>query len=307
DEEASQSASVTPPPPSRRVSPLDMDMDDEVSRSASITPPTLNQRAASRPGLQAARMAAPDEEDDYFPTDSGLSTVEHTDPTPAPRPDPDDDESTVGYQSPESGEELYAATRATPPRRRLPVALVAGAGALLLALGAAVVWSLRPMLVSPPPEVPTTGQPSTNGAPAPGAGNTGGTAQPIANGESKPAVAVGAGEPSSPDDGLALATADAGSDAPVPDAGNAIAAAAPDAGTPAPELVEVRFEAPARTVLRLDGKPLPVNKVLALPPGRIRVRYDCPGRRTPKGTKSYLVEPASEGPLVLQVPCKGRR
>ncbi|MFP2912949.1 serine/threonine protein kinase, partial [Pyxidicoccus sp. 3LFB2] len=83
---------------------------------------------------------------------------------------------------------------------------------------------------------------------------------------------------------------------------------AADAGTPTPALVAVRFEAPPRTLLWQEGgERLVINKVISLPPGRIRVRYDCPGRRTPKGTKPYLIEPAGEGPQVLQLPCKGRR
>ncbi|MFP2933965.1 hypothetical protein ACLESO_54350, partial [Pyxidicoccus sp. 3LG] len=103
-----------------------------------------------------------------------------------------------------------------------------------------------------------------------------------------------------------------------PDAGSAAAsgteaeaqsaATGTDAGTAAPVLVAVRFDAPARTVLRQEGgEKLPINKVVSLPPGPLRVRYACPGRRAPRGMKPYLVEPASEGPLVLQVPCKTRR
>jgi serine/threonine-protein kinase len=82
-----------------------------------------------------------------------------------------------------------------------------------------------------------------------------------------------------------------------------------DAGTAAPAQVTVRFEAPARTVLvRLDtGERLPVNKLLSLPAGALRVRVDCPGRRPLPSTKSYRVGPAGEEPLVLRVPCKPRR
>lgn len=110
--------------------------------------------------------------------------------------------------------------------------------------------------------------------------------------------------------------ADAGSDSVAPTGEDArepkSAVATADAGMPepAPEsaLVAVRFEAPARTVLRQEGgERLPVNKVISLAPGALKVRYACPGRRAPRGTKPYLIEAAGEGPLVLSIPCRGRR
>ncbi|NTX58769.1 serine/threonine protein kinase, partial [Myxococcus sp. CA039A] len=104
---------------------------------------------------------------------------------------------------------------------------------------------------------------------------------------------------------------------PVPSTPDPAVAAAAPGGTanggsglppPAPSLVEVRFEAPAKTILRQEGgERLPVNRLLALPPGLIKVAYDCPGRRAPRGAIPYLIEQATPGPLVLQVPCKVRR
>jgi len=72
--------------------------------------------------------------------------------------------------------------------------------------------------------------------------------------------------------------------------------------------VAVRFEAPARTQLKREGgDKLAVNALLNLPAGPLRVTFACPGRRAPRGKKSYVIEPGSEGPLVLSVPCKARR
>ncbi|WP_164017329.1 serine/threonine-protein kinase [Pyxidicoccus trucidator] len=306
DEEASQSVSVTPPAPPRRPPPVDED--EEASRSVSITPATVNQRAVSRPLLPASRLAAPDEEDDYFPTDSGMSTVEHTDPTPTLRPDPDDDESTAGYDGylSDTDGEAYANTHASLPRRRFPVALlVASGGALLLTLGAGVVWALRTpasaaprdlsatVLNEPPKPAPETPRPA-------GSPPAVDTPVPVAPEAAVVALAPDAGsEPVEP-------AVPAGPEA--PEEGATPEPEVADAGTPEPVLVEVRFEAPARTLLWQEGgEKLPINRVISLPPGRVRVRYDCPGRRTPKGTKTYPVEPASEGPLVFQLPCKGRR
>ncbi|QSQ27868.1 protein kinase [Pyxidicoccus parkwayensis] len=313
DEEASQSASVTSPAAPRRPSIVD----EEASQSVSITPATVNQRPVSRPGLPPLPRigAAPDEEDDYFPTDSGLSTVEHTDPTPTLRPDPDDDESTVGYENDAGDSEvgdLYGATNATPARRRFPVALlVAIGGTVLVALGAGVVWALRaPSVAAPQQDLSASAlqQPPPTAAPQP-------TAAPPAT-ATEPPPAVDSPAPNGDATGVKppVADADAGTDSAAPTSGDVAKPEEPtatteaDAGTQAPALVDVRFEAPARTILKQEGgERLPVNKVVQLAPGPIRVRYACPGRRAPKGTKPYLVEPASEGALVLQIPCKSRR
>ncbi|MCP3141261.1 serine/threonine protein kinase [Pyxidicoccus xibeiensis] len=304
DEEASQSVSLTPPSPPRRPSALHLEVEDEVSRSVSITPATVNQRAVSRSSVLASRRAsAPDEEDDYFPTDSGLSSVEHTDPTPTLGPDPDDDESTAGYAT--YDEALYASTEATPsaPRRKVPGVLLAAVGGLvLLALGTGVVWALYPRPTVPPMDLSKPAGQQPPESPAPGDSAPGTDTPPPATGEapSPLAPAVDAGS------ALAAAAPDAGSASDAAPGGESVATAA--AGTPGPTLVAVRFDAPARTALRQEGgDKLPVNKVVSLPPGSLRVRYACPGRRAPKGSKSYLVEPASEGPLVLQVPCRSRR
>jgi serine/threonine protein kinase len=319
DEEASQSVSVTPPlTPPRRASALDTsadattDMGEEPSQSVSITPPTLNQRVATRSVPPASRRAAADAEDDASTLHSGRSRVEHTDPTPTLRPDPDDEEPTTGYEGYSGGDTLDASTLATPPRRRLPVTLmVAGGGALLLALAVGVVWALRPQPLPPAPASTTEGPGATGTADTPGAtGQKAGTPRP--GPEPEQVTGVTPPGPTGEEPPVAPPAEDAGTGLAAPvreaDAGSPMAEPVADAGTPAPALIQVRFEAPSRTVLRQEGgERLAVNKVLSLPPGKLRVRFDCPGRRGRKGTKTYVIEPDGEEPRVLQVPCKSRR
>ena len=287
--DASQPVSVTPPAP-RRPSHVD----EEASQSVSLTPARVNPRAVSRSGLPASRLAVPDEEGDSFPTDSGISTGEHTGPTSTLRLDPEDDEST----SP--------TTDANLPRRRFPVALLMVGGTLLLTLGTVLIWALHPLTDSTRGEHSNSGRtPPTRNQLAPvrpeGSTPDVDTLAPVGSapvGSGALQLAMDAGSP------LAGVSPDArGGPTPVPTVVDGAAA-----GTPEPVLVAVRFEAPPHTALRQEGgEKLPVNQVVSLPPGRIRVHYDCPGRRAPKGTKPYLIKPVGEGPFVLQVPCKGRR
>ena len=285
DAEDSQSVCVTPPAPPRRPS----HGDEEASQSVSLTPAMVNPRAVSRPGPPASRLPVPNEEDDSFPTDSGMSTEEHTSPTPTLRTDPEDDES-----SPK--------TNANLPRRRFPVALlVVGGGALLLTLGAGLIWALHPLTDATRGELSNSGlNLPTRQEPAParpeGSTPDVNTLAPGGTGALQLATAAGSRRAGGAPDARRGPT-------PVPPVVDGA-----DAGTPEPVLVAVRFKAPPRTVLRREGgEKLPVNQVVSLPPGRIRVRYDCPGRRAPKGTRPYLIKPGGEGPFVLQVPCKGRR
>ncbi|MGE6759192.1 protein kinase domain-containing protein [Corallococcus interemptor] len=84
--------------------------------------------------------------------------------------------------------------------------------------------------------------------------------------------------------------------------------AAPPADPPPPATVEVRFEAPVKTVLgRPGGGKLPINQVVALAPGPLRVQYTCPGKRAPRGIETYNVRPVTGELQTLRVPCPRRR
>ncbi|MCP3060693.1 protein kinase [Myxococcus sp. K38C18041901] len=311
DVETSESVSLTTP--MRRLSPLDVETSESVSlttpmrrmssvelepsQSVSITPATVSHRAASRPLMPAARApaVAVGDDDDHFHTDSSLSGA-LTSPTASLR-DGEDDESTMGY----GGGYDYSDTSATPARTgSRGLLLVVVGGLLLLVLLSLLCWGLYTRLKGPTPlPIPprdlsqkareeqqsalTVPVRSANPPPAPVAAPVVAAAQPTAD------IAPGPATPEAP--------------APV---------AAPEVPVkvePAPpSLVEVRFEAPPKTVLRQEGgERLPVNRLVSLPPGPLRVDFDCPGRRTGRGTKSYLIEQANPGPLVLPVPCKPRR
>jgi len=282
---------LTPPP--RRPSSLDL---EEVSQSVSLTPATVNHRPPPR-NVPLFRGTPEEDDEDAQHTDLSLSSLEYTDPRPTFRDDRDDDESTMGYRG--DLDEDPADTRATPPPRRSPVGLLVACFLGLLALGAGALWFMGGAQGAPaapprdlsmgalevpagaagrlPQEVPATRP--TSPTPEPPAMESGATDAPAA-GDAAAGSATAPEEPPAP-------------------------GAAPES---APALVEVRFDAPARTMLRREGGPrLPINTLVSLPAGPIRVSYQCPGRRKPKGTQPYLVEPAGEGPLVLQIPCKKRR
>ncbi|WP_426750837.1 protein kinase domain-containing protein [Myxococcus sp. Y35] len=301
DDEASQSVSVTPPPP-RRPSSLDL----EVSQSVSLTPATVNHRPPPR-SASAIRGGFREDDEESLHTDLSLSSLEYTDPRPTLRDDPDDDESTMGY--PGNVEEEAADTRASlPPRRRRPLVLLAACVMGLLALGAGLLWfmgraqgaSAAPArdlsmgaLDAPAGTSPATSRLASQAGPGPRP-----TATPPEAAPEPTAAPASVGGASAAGTQVVPGDASASEDATAP-------SASPEA---AQALVEVRFDAPARTVLRREGGArLPINTLVSLPAGPIRVSYQCPGRRRPKGTKPYLIEPAGEGPLVLQIPCKKRR
>ncbi|WP_163784833.1 serine/threonine-protein kinase [Myxococcus vastator] len=301
EEDAASSVSITPVPP-RRASSLDL----ELSQSVSLTPATVNQRPPpprSPPLSRGARHAEADDED-FQDTGLSHSSLEYTDPRPTLRDEPDDDESTMGYRG-DSGE-FTADTRATQPRRKRPVVRVVACVVGLLALGIGVMWwfmvGAQAASAKPPRDL-SVGALEQQGTASPVVRPVTGQASPAAGLTNAPAVAQ--------DDGRPEATAPTEPPKP-PEPGAAAAPTAdPDAPPTAaaePTQVSVRFNAPARTVLRREGgERLPINTLVSLPVGPIRVSYQCPGRRKPKGTKPYLIEPASEGPLVLQIPCKKRR
>ncbi|AEI66031.1 serine/threonine-protein kinase [Corallococcus macrosporus] len=289
DDGAGSSAPVTPPPP-RRPSSLDV----EVSQSVSLTPATVNHRPPPRSSL--TRGFRPDEDDEEsLHTDLNASSLEYTDPRPTFRDDPDDDESTMGYGGGDSGEDT-ADTRATPPRRKRPVALLLACFVGALAVGVGALWFIGASRSAPAkrPRDLSERALEQQGATEPDARRVL-EAPPAPKLANAPTAAQG----------------ETGTQPLVPDA----PVKPPEPGVPteenaasAPAQVSVRFSAPARTVLRREGgERLPINTLVSLPAGPIRVSYQCPGRRRPKGTKPYLIEPASEGPLVLQIPCKKRR
>ncbi|WP_371745604.1 protein kinase [Myxococcus sp. CA033] len=316
DEESSQSVSLTTP--MRRMSSVDVEaslttpmrrmssVDVEASQSVSITPATVSHRHASRPQMPASRGGkAVGDEDENFHTDSSMSAA-HTNPTASLRDDGEDDESTAGYAGYD-----YPDTRATTGRtnpRGLLLAIVGGL--LLLALGAMLLWVLYGRLRSP---VPMSSQDLSRRAleeqqVRPSAPVRANTPPPAVNAAPPTVAPPPAPTPTAPEA--------AAPPSPVPSTPDPAVVAAPGgsanggSGLPPPalSLVEVRFEAPAKTILRQEGgERLPVNRLLALPPGPIKVAYDCPGRRAPRGAIPYLIEQATPGPLVLQVPCKVRR
>ncbi|MCY0996501.1 protein kinase [Myxococcus sp. MISCRS1] len=311
DEEASQSVSLTTP--MRRMSSVDVETSESVSLttpmrrmssvelepSVSITPATVSHRAASRPLMPAARASAVavGDDDDHFHTDSSMSGA-LTSPTASLR-DGEDDESTMGY----GGGYDYSDTSATPARTgSRGLVLVVVGGLLLLVLLSLVCWGLYTRLKGPTPlSIPPRDlsqkaleeKPSAVTVPVRSANPPPVAAAPVVT--AHPAAGI-APAPSTPE-------------APAPTPGVAAAPELPAKVEPAPpSLVEVRFEGPPKTVLRQEGgERLPVNRLVSLPPGPLRVDFDCPGRRTGRGTKSYLIEQANPGPLVLPVPCKPRR
>ncbi len=301
EEDAAPSVSITPVPPRRAFS-----LDLELSQSVSLTPATVNQRPQpprSPPPSRGARHKEEDDED-FLHADLRQSSLEYTDPRPTLRDDPDDDESTMGYGG-DSGE-FTADTRAMPPERKRPVALVVACVVGLLALGIGLTWwfwgGAHGASARQPQDL-SVGALDQRGAASPVVRPATGQALPAATLTNAPPVAQDDGrpeataptEPAKPPEARAPAPPDANADV-------------PPAATAEVSRVSVRFDAPARTVLRREGgERLPINTLVSLPAGPIRVSYQCPGRRKPKGTKPYLIEPASEGPLVLQIPCKKRR
>ena len=73
---------------------------------------------------------------------------------------------------------------------------------------------------------------------------------------------------------------------------------------PPPAEVEVRFKAPARTVLKVGGRTVKPNDTLSLAPGIVRIDYRCPGRRAPKGRTEFEVPGSSTEPVVYTLDCR---
>ncbi|QAT86738.1 serine/threonine protein kinase [Corallococcus coralloides] len=321
---------VSQPPGPRRGASASSD----ANRSApSGNPGARNVRPPPRPSP---------EDDERFNTDPGPSAVSLTGPTPVTIGDPDDDESTIGFQAPrrppprravrapveedededydDAGPDTLDASRSSQRSR----AILVVAGVVLVAvLGLGLAWMMGlfgPEAQAPPAPMkgPPAGGPARPGpqgtapvkAPSPPAPVPAEAAPPK---PAEPALAdTAARQPAEP--ALADTTASP------PDAGVAVAAAgtepaappsvetAAPAEPPPPATVEVRFEAPVRTVLgRPGGGKLPINQVVALAPGPLRVQYTCPGRRAPRGIETYNVRPVTGELQTLRVPCRRRR
>ncbi|GHG74243.1 serine/threonine protein kinase [Comamonas sp. JC664] len=297
---AEHAAPPTPSASQRRASSLDL----ELSQSVSLTPATVNQRPPPRSPAPVRGGLRHDDEESLH-TDLSLSSLEYTDPRPTLRDDPEDDESTMGY--PGHDTEDGADTRASLPRRKRPVVLLLAVAVGLFGLGVALWWFVRGETAVPPIPARDLSVGALDTPAAPGQGLRPGTKESLA--PKAPALPPEVTSASSPETAAAPASEEGEGEAAAEHA--APEDAPPSAGTPpeaAPSLVEVWFDAPARTVLRREGGArLPINTLVSLPVGPLRVSYQCPGRRKPKGTKPYLIEPATEGPLVLQIPCTKRR
>ena len=255
-----------------------------------------------------------------------------TGPTPVTIEDPDDDESTIGFHAPRRPPPRRAVrapvavdedpddmgpdtldTSGSPKRPRTAVLVVVGV-VLVAVLGLGAAWMMG--LFSPEaqaPPAPRKGPPV--GAPArPGPQGTAPVKAPASVpaevAPSKPTEPVLADTATTPDAGLAVAAAATGTATPpaVETVAPATPAEPPRTEPQAPATVDVRFDAPVRTVLgRPGGGKLPINQVVALAPGPLRVQYTCPGKRAPRGIETYNIRPVTGELQTLRVPCRRRR
>ncbi|MBN8231571.1 protein kinase [Corallococcus macrosporus] len=291
--------------------------------------PSSDANRSTPPGGSGARNARPPlkpspEDDERFHTDPGPSAVSLTDPTPVTTGDPDDDESTIGFQAPrrpprravrapvevdepydDEGPDTLDASGARK-RSRMGVLLVVGV-VLVAVLGLGLAWMMGlfgPEAQAPP--APMKGPP-VGGPPRPGPQGAAPAKDPSPGVPDealapKPADPVLADTATTPDAGVAVAAV--GSEVAAPPAVETAAPVEP----PPPATVEVRFDAPVRTVLgRPGGGKLPINQVVALAPGPLRVQYTCPGKRAPRGIETYNVRPVTGELQTLRVPCRRRR
>ncbi|RJS27031.1 serine/threonine protein kinase [Corallococcus sp. H22C18031201] len=285
--------------------------DEARTQDSAITPPP-----APTPSPRASRPTTPPRpaplDEPSLPTGVSLSGATDPDSFAGTALDDDDDESTVGSseafarRSEDDEERDTLAQPASRSRGMLGVVLLVGGGMLFFLLAAGIFWALNsPASSEPEPLPPEVGQ---------------ATAIVPRGAEPRPAPEV-----ASPPVDSAPATSE-GLDAGVSDAGSIPTAESPpaavvapdsvDAGVPTPQVAatpiateaKVLFEAPAKTILsRPGGARLPLNKVLTLPTGPLRVSFDCPGRRAPRGTETYVIRPDSGEAQVLKISCKARR
>ncbi len=318
------------------------EQDDESSQSVSLTPATVNSRLL--PGRAAPMSREEDDsqvEDSHGDTNSDVSDLLEppTQPLRAQR-DPDDDESTAGY----GGHTQTQTEAESPPRRRSILGLVVFAVMmLLLVTGAGAAWLFlfgpsrpggpeapvgeAPAAQEPPPGATAENAPSSEpaavtgetpppAAPTPEPGSATASPTPVAEqGSASPTSAPTTPTPPTP-------VAEQGSTAPPvgtdPLSAGAVAKSQgsnkdPDIDLTAPTLtpppkppavVSVQFKAPARTVLKVQGKGVKPNDSLKLAPGTVRIDYRCPGSRAPKGRKEFTVPENPTEPVVFKLDCR---
>jgi eukaryotic-like serine/threonine-protein kinase len=330
DDEDFESAPVTSPATGQRRR-----VDDE----ASLASATIPQRGSR----QLARHQPPDE-DSLVQTEAGFVDADDTDSTAAYVADPEDDESTAGYENePETpkrrGRGLLLALAA------IGLLMLLGGGlfwALNFMSEATPGASFGPPPAQPL-QIPTPGEATEANAETPDTAPPEGTeAVAVANGEQpsslepgaagSPAPATGeeAGEPpggatdlpgnAAPGRGTALASttgavAAVGTQDSTPGNTAAGAETSPTTSTGAPVNtdqkvvptgVAVKFMTRSPTaVIWVNGNKIEANKVLSLPPGTLRVKYECSSHK--RATKGSFVKPLKEGekkPIEFAIPCK---
>jgi serine/threonine-protein kinase len=324
EEEPSQSISLTQPSLNKRI--IRGGGDDEGGESVSVTPPTTNQRPGSR---QFAKLQTR-EEDSAIDTESGVGQEEHTGPSRAyEEQDAEDDESTAGYESePEAP---------VPQGGNRNMVLLAAVGVLVLVVLGALAFLLLSSSPSqpsddggfgPPPAQPLT---DPNAPQAPSAEAPPADAPPTAVAEAAPADQPGttpapsaAAPPANPTGETPAAPGDTASGA-TPSPTGAVAAAGqgetpvavppppaeplpPEPGKPAG--VQVKFKTSSTTaIILVNGRKVEANKVLQLPAGTIRVRFQCSThKRANKGSFVQTLKEGTDKPKEFAIPCrKGQR
>jgi hypothetical protein len=323
----------------RRGPPVDdetQELDEESSQSVSLTPATVNSRVPVRAPLLAREADSDVEdsrvEDSHVDTQSDVSDL--LDPSTQPlsaRRDPDDDESTAGY----GGHTQTEATQ-SPQRRRSRLGLLLfTVVTLLLMIAAAAAWLF---LLDPArpggPKAPVGEAPAVQETPPGATAETAPPTEPLtATGETPPAEPTSATATPTPEPGSATAaptptepTATSPTPATEPENGTTPGTADPLSAkavaqggekkpdidlaeptlSPKPVPVSVQFKAPARTVLKVQGKGVKPNDSLKLAPGTVRIDYRCPGSRAPKGRKEFTVPANPTEPVVFKLDCRQR-
>lgn len=319
DDESSRSVSLTP---------------------ATVNSRPLPGRAAPLSREEDSQVEDSQAEDSHVDTHSDVSDLldPATQPLRAQR-DPDDDESTAGY-----GGHTQTQTEAeSPPRRRSLLGLVLFAVAmLLLVTGAGAAWLFlfdpsrpggpeapvgeAPAAQEPPPGATAENAPSSEPAPATGEtpaaeptpepGSATASPTPVAEqGSASPTSAPPSPTPPTPGTEQGNTAPPVGT---VPLSAGAVAKGQgsnkePDIDLTAPTLtpppkppamVSVQFKAPAKTVLKVQGKGVKPNDSLKLAPGTVRIDYRCPGNRAPKGRKDFTVPEKPTEPVVFKLDCR---
>ena len=318
------------------------EQDDESSQSVSLTPATVNSRLLPGRAAPMSREDDSQVEDSHGDTNSDVSDLldPPTQPLRAQR-DPDDDESTAGYGGHTQTQTQTEAE--SPPRRRSLLGLVLFAVMmLLLVTGAGAAWLFlfdpsrpggseapvgeAPAAQEPPPgataeNAPSSEPPAATGEtpptePTPEPGSAMASPTPVAEqGSASPTSEPTTPTPPTPGAEKGSTVPPVGTD---PLSAGAVAKGqgtnkepdidltAPTLTPPpkAPAVVSVQFKAPARTVLKVQGKGVKPNDSLKLAPGTVRIDYRCPGTRAPKGRKEFTVPENPTEPVVFKLDCR---